>query len=107
VKFLDYICGRRCFGDRDDGSTDTYTTTEFVSLLCLPVIPIASYQVPRSFGKQVALEDDERAKEIVCVPLNLGQVFRVYLVAIAFVTVILTLTYVVLELTRQCPECGI
>ena len=88
--------GTEYLGQRELQPDGSYVTTEFVTALGIPLIPLGSRRVREigtaSFGPGVVGWTSKRPYEVTAVPTNWRQVLNVYLGAMGvLVTVFLTL----------------
>ena len=79
--------GTRYYGRADPSDTDTYTATEWIVFLWIPILPLRSWRVAaRRKGKDSLLFSDEEFY-VKPAPLNLRQVALGYLCTMMVVAV--------------------
>jgi hypothetical protein len=81
-------CGTAYYGRRDPRPDGSYITTEWVIVLCFPIIPLGSYRLLPTEGERWPLVDLQsyRAKRV---PLCWPQVAKAYFLAM-FAVALLT-----------------
>jgi len=83
--------GTRYYGRRDQEADGSYITTEWITLLYLPLIPFRSFRVlPMGEGKNYILHRSQRY-QVARVPLSWKQVLRTYLIAGAIILALFSL----------------
>lgn len=87
-------CGTKFYGKRDNGPDGSYVTTEWITLVYLPLIPLRSFRV-RPTGKGTnAIIYNSQEFSVQKVPLNKLQVRNIYAVSgsiIAAITAVLVI----------------
>lgn len=74
-------CGTKFYGKRDEGPDGSYITTEWITLVYLPLIPLRSFRVcPTGGGTNAILYRSEQFR-VQKVPLNKLQVRNIYAVS--------------------------
>jgi len=79
--------GTRYYGRADPSDSDSYTATEWIVFLWIPILPLRSWRVgPHRKGRDSLLFSNEKFY-VKSVPLNLRQVVLGYLCTAAVVAV--------------------
>lgn len=87
-------CGTKYYGKRDQGPDGSYVTTEWVTLVYLPLIPLRSFRVcPTGKGTNAILFNSQQfvAQKV---PLNKRQVRNAYAVTGSILAAIATILMV-------------
>lgn len=86
-------CGTRLYGNREQGDDGSFVTTEWITLVYLPIIPIRSFRVlPEGKGTN-AIVYSSRNYRMRRVPLARTQVRNIYLVVAPILAVILLFSW--------------
>jgi hypothetical protein len=88
--------GATYYGKRDVSDNGSYITTEFIVILCFPIIPIRSFRVLPIDGNSEWLFGYWSSSVTYLskqVPLNVIQVINVYLCAFLFIIIFPILAY--------------
>ncbi len=81
-------CGTRYYGNQDKGEDGSYVTTEWVTFIYVPVIPLRSFRVlPVSKGTNYIVHSSQ-SYQTMRVPLHWRQVRNVYLVIVPILLLI-------------------
>src|SRR5258708_31862908 len=97
--------GTRYYGQADPSDSGTYTATEWIVFLWIPIFPLRSWRVcaPRK-GKSTLLFSNEEFY-VKRAPLNLRQVALGYLCTMMVVAVPLVIWLVAKALRQEFPGC--
>lgn len=86
-------CGTRYCGKREVGADGSYITTEWVTLVWVPLVPLRSFRVlPTGKGFNIGIAANQGYMS-ARVPLHWIQVRNVYLIALPFIVLIAIFSY--------------
>jgi hypothetical protein len=82
-------CGTRFYGQRDHGADGSYVTTEWITLVFVPLIPIRSFRVlPVGKGTNYVIHSSQNY-QTMRVPLHWPQVRNIYFIAAPIILLVL------------------